>query len=75
MRAYRPDGVFHGRTTFITPARPQDGRFQCAAHWRDLCPALEITTTSGNHLTMVRAPHAAKIALSIGGRVNVNSIS
>jgi thioesterase domain-containing protein len=62
LRAYHPDGAFHGPTTFITPARPQDGLVECASRWRALCPTLEIMTTAGNHLTMVRAPYAAKVA-------------
>ncbi|HEY4219498.1 MAG TPA: alpha/beta fold hydrolase [Gemmatimonadaceae bacterium] len=67
LRDYRPDGAFRGPTTFITPARSHDGFVENAARWRELCPALEIATTGGNHLTMVRAPHAEKVAELIGG--------
>jgi len=72
LRAYRPDGKFHGSAAFITPARPQDGLVESAARWRELCPTLELVTTPGNHLTMGRDPHAAQVAHSIRGLFESN---
>jgi thioesterase domain-containing protein/malonyl CoA-acyl carrier protein transacylase len=68
LRTYRPGGAFQGPTTFITPARAHDGLVECAARWREVCPTLEIHTTPGDHLTMIRAPHAANVAQSIHAR-------
>jgi thioesterase domain-containing protein len=65
LRGYRPAAGFHGSATFITPTRVTDGLAQCAEWWRAYCPALRVVRTSGNHLSMVRAPHASKTARAI----------
>lgn len=65
LHGYRPAVEYHGSATFITPARATDGLAQCADLWRANCPALRVIRTSGNHLSMVRAPHASKTARAI----------
>lgn len=62
MTKYKPTATYHGEASFLTPAHERDGLAVCIDAWRAACPALKVQRTGGNHITMVRAPHADKTA-------------
>ncbi len=65
MMNYRP-GPYQGRVTLLMAEEPfADRRRDPIDEWRRLCPNLEIVTVPGNHLTMLRPPHVARLATQL----------
>lgn len=67
MMRHRTSAIYHGEASFITPMNDRDGLGPCVSSWRTFCPALKVARTTGNHISMVRMPHAEKTARIIRG--------
>lgn len=73
---YRPNRGFSGRATLVLAANDRVGwqqdrseRGEMTVGWRYWLPQLNCRQASGNHVTMLKAPHVRELALQLDSRL------